>query len=344
MNRTRLAACLTILAVALSSHSLNADVRADEKTRVEFGGGLGRVMNIFGGKAAREGVTSTVAVKGDRKATLNDTTGQIIDLREEEVYDLDLKKKSYRVTTFAELRRKMEEAREKASKAEANAKDKGKPQAEPAHNQKQMEIDFDVKNTGQKKAINGFDTHEVVMTVTVREKGKKIEESGGLKLISDMWLAPRIAAMRDVMDFDLRYAKAVYGSMMVGMSAEQMATATAMYPMMKDAAAKMSAEDAKMDGTAILTTTTTEAVKSADQIAEEAKQGQSQNQDDAKASPAGGVSGALGGFARRAMRKKAEGDPQASTSLFTSTHEVLKVTTEVAAADVAVPSGFKESK
>ena len=60
----------------LSSHSLNADVRADEKTRVEFGGPLGGVVNLFGGKAAREGVTSTVAVKGDRKATLSDTTGR----------------------------------------------------------------------------------------------------------------------------------------------------------------------------------------------------------------------------------------------------------------------------
>ena len=37
---------------------------------------LGRMVNMFGGKAAREGVTSTVAVKGDRKATMNDATGQ----------------------------------------------------------------------------------------------------------------------------------------------------------------------------------------------------------------------------------------------------------------------------
>ena len=29
----------------------------DEKTRVEFAGMLGRMVNIFGGKAAREGVT-----------------------------------------------------------------------------------------------------------------------------------------------------------------------------------------------------------------------------------------------------------------------------------------------
>ena len=73
--------------------------------------------------------TSTVAVKGDRKATINDTTGQIIDLAEEKVYDLDLKKKSYKVTTFAELRRRMEEAKKKAeedARKEA-AREKDKP-------------------------------------------------------------------------------------------------------------------------------------------------------------------------------------------------------------------------
>ena len=339
MKRARFASALAIVAVTLSP-SLTAEVRTDEKTRVEFAGALGGVVSIFGGKAAREGVISTVAVKGDRKATLGDTTSQIVDLREEKVYDLDLKKKSYRVTTFAELRRRLEDARKKA--AENASREQGKPQPEPDKNQKQMEIDFDVKDTGQKKAINGFDTHQVVMTVTVREKGKKLEESGGLLLTADMWLAPRIAAMKEVADFDQRYATAVYGSMMAGVSAEQMATALAMYPMMKDAVAKMSAEGAKMDGTAILTTTTTEAVKSAEQIAEEARQ--NQNPDDAKASPSGGVSGVLGGFARRAMKKKAEGDPQPRATIFTSTHEVLKVATEVADADVAVPGGFKEQK
>jgi hypothetical protein len=116
----------------------------------------------------------------------------------------------------------------------------------------------------------------------------------------------------------------------------------AMYPMMKDAIARMNAEGVKIDGTAILTTTTTEAVKSADQVAEEAKQNKSQDED--KASPAGGVSGVLGGFARRAMKKKTEVEPQAHAPFFTSTHEVLKVTTEVTASDVAVPAGFKESK
>src|SRR5262245_55145158 len=105
---------LTIVFVALASDSVRADVRSDEKTHIEFAGMLGRMMNMFGGKAAREGVTATVAVKGDRMARLDDERGQIVDLAEEKIYDLDLKKKAYRVTTFAELRRRMEEARKKA--------------------------------------------------------------------------------------------------------------------------------------------------------------------------------------------------------------------------------------
>ena len=37
-----------------------------------------------------------------------------------------------------------------------------------------------MKETGQKKQIAGYDTHESVMTITVREKGKTLEEGGGL--------------------------------------------------------------------------------------------------------------------------------------------------------------------
>jgi hypothetical protein len=328
-----LAAC----ALTLASTTLVADVRSDEKTHVEFSGMIGRMAGMLGGKSAREGLTSTVAVKGDRKATLSEASGQIVDLMEEKVYDLDIKKKNYRVTTFAELRKRMEEARKKTAENAAKEQDR---QPEPDKNQKQMEIDFNVRNTGEKKAINGFDTHQVVMTVTVREKGKKLEESGGMVLTSDMWLAPKIAAMKEVAEFDARYAKALYGSMLAGVSPEQIGMALAMYPAMKDAIAKMNVEGGKIDGTAILTTTTTESVKSAAQLAEEAK-GQDDN---TAASPAGGLSGALGGFAKKAMKKKPEGGPQARSTIFTSTHEVLKVATDVAAADVAVPAGFKESK
>src|SRR5207244_8213111 len=98
MTRRSTPLALSLLLVLAASPAIRADVRADEKTRLEFAGMLGRIVNLFGGKGAKEGVVSTVAVKGDRKATLNDTTGQIVDLAEEKIYDLDIKKKSYRVT------------------------------------------------------------------------------------------------------------------------------------------------------------------------------------------------------------------------------------------------------
>jgi hypothetical protein len=341
MTRTRTMAALTLTGFVLASHAIRADVRADEKTRVELAGMLGRMMNMFGGKGAREGVTSSVAVKGDRKATLNDSTGQIVDLGEEKVYDLDLKKKTYKVTTFAELRRRMEEAQKKAQEdaRKESTREKEKAPA-PDPNQKQVEIDFDVKNTGQKKTINGFDTHEAVMTITVREKGKTLEDGGGMVVTSDMWLAPKIDAMKEVAAFDARYAQKLYGTMIAGVSAEQMAAAMAMYPMMKEAVGKMSTEGAKLDGTAIQTVTTMDAVASADQMAQESKSAA-----DADSRPTGGgISGRLGGMLAKKIGPKKEDTGKARSTFMTTTHEVLKVVTDVTPADVAVPAGFKENK
>jgi len=347
MTRIRSISALTLAALLTSSYTVRADVRADEKTRVQLAGLLGGMMNLFGGRAAREGVTATVIVKGDRKMTLHDDIGQIIDLAEEKIYDLDMKKKTYKVTTFAELRRRFEEQQRKA--AESARRDEKSAKEKPAErdpNAKDVEVDFDVKNTGQKKTINGFDTREAVMTITVREKGKTLEQSGGMVLTSDMWLAPTIKAMKEVADFDIRYAQKLYGGL-AGVSAEQMAAALALYPMMKQAIGRMNSEGARMDGTAIQTTTTMDMVKSAEQMQEESKSSSSAQSDDSKPTSVGG---AIGGLLARRMKKNADenkegasGDKSRATFM-TTNHEVLKVGTDVTAADVAVPAGFKESK
>ena len=346
MNRRSIAGSLAVALVALSPLSVRADVRSDQKTKVEFAGMLGRMFNLFGGKGAREGVTTTVAVKGNRKASLNDTTGQIIDLSEEKVYDLDIKKKSYKVTTFAELRRQMEEARAKAAEeAKKEEPSKNAPTAKSDTQEKQVDVDFDIKNTGQKKNINGFDTHQAVMTITVREKGKTLEQGGGLVMTSDLWLAPSIKEMKEIVEFDMKYAQKLYGSVYGGVSAQQMATVMAMYPMMKDAVSKMNAEGGKIDGTPVMTVTTMDAVKSEEQLAAEAKQTAPEPSNQKAPASVGGL---LGGFAKRAAAKKAAGNDdnkdKARATFMTTTTEVVKVVTNVSADDVAVPAGFKESK
>ena len=98
---------------------------------VKFEGGLGKVVGILGGRAAREGVKSTVAVKGDRKITTTDVNGQIVDLAEEKIYELDVRKKTYTVMTFAELRRRMEEARKKGRGRRGEDEGGSRPSAAP---------------------------------------------------------------------------------------------------------------------------------------------------------------------------------------------------------------------
>ena len=132
----------------------------------------------------------------------------------------------------------------------------------------------------------------------------------------------------------------MYGPMVAGASPQDMATATAMYPMIKPALAKMSAEGGKMDGTAVMTTVTMDAVKSADEMAQEQQQ-QSTDQSNSSGG-SGGISGRLLGNLMNKSQKKDE--PQARGTIMTTTSEVLKVTTDVAASDVAIPAGFKESK
>src|SRR4051812_31116505 len=186
-----------------------AEVKTRDKTTVKF---EGRLLNLFLGKAAKEGVEQKVAVKGNRKATINDRTGTIIDLAEEKVYDLDMKKKTYTVTTFEELRRRAREAAEKAEK-EAQKEEPGQPQEQKEKEKpaKEYEFDFDVKETGQTKQIAGYNTRQTIATVTVREKGKTLEESGGMVMINDLWLAPEIPQLKELFEFDVKYAKALSG-------------------------------------------------------------------------------------------------------------------------------------
>jgi len=335
MKRLLISCAITLPMVALTAGPAMADVKTREKTHVSLGGMMGKMFNLFGGKAAKEGVVSATAVKGNRKSTINESTGQIIDLSEEKIYDLDMKKKTYEVTTFEELRRRMREARERAEKdaaKEQGKEEKKEEKQEPTQPQKEYEVDFDVKETGQKKQVAGYDTHEVIMTVTVREKGKTLEDSGGVVMTADSWLGPKIAALNEVTDFDVRYWKQLQGPDAMGMSAEQLATVIAMFPAVKQGMERLQKEGPKLQGSPLAVTTKVEGVKSKEQAAAQ--------QEDSSKSP--------GGLAGRFMKKVAKkDDAEAAGSramIFTSEHEVQEVQTSVAEGDLAIPEGFKEKK
>src|SRR5918993_3368141 len=327
MKRSWIKCAIALPVVAVLCSPLSADVQTREKTLVKFEGMLGRMVGLFGGKAAKEGVVSTSAVKGDRKSTMSDSTGQIIDLNEEKIYDVDLKKKEYKVTTFEEMRQRMREAKEKAekdAKEQAGKEEQPKEKQEPT---KEWELDFDAKETGQKKQIAGYDARQVIMTVTLREKGKPLEESGGVIMTSDTWFGPNIPALKELMAFNMRYYQKLYGEQSTVLAAEQMAMVMAMYPMLKQASDRLKQEGNKLDGTPLATVTTFEAVKSKAQMAQPASQENS--------------GGGLGGMLARKMMKKPE-DPKPRATIFTAHHEYQEVGTSVDATSLALPAGFKQ--
>ena len=328
---------LVIGIVALGGVAVSADVRTEQKTHATFGGALGRMVNMFGGKAAKEGVVETVAVKGDRKMTTSDKTAQIIDLAEEKVYDLDLESKSYKVTTFAELRQKMQEAQEKAKERMAHAQDE-KSKDKPTEPQKKMAIDVATKETGEKKAVNGFDCKQVITTISMHEDGKTLDEAGGMVLTNDAWLTAPIAAMKEVQEFDRRYYQKLMGTDMTA-AAAQMMQAMAMYPGLKDLMGRAKVEGDKVNGTPISTVTTMETVSTPEQ--------QKQQADSEKQQESG--SGLSGMLARKMMKKKqAEGGDANSgadkgrATIMTTTIDVLSVSTTVGADAVSIPAGFRE--
>jgi hypothetical protein len=337
---------LAPLAVALAiggSTALFADVKTQERTRVQFEGGLGKVVNFFGGKAAREGIVSSVAVKGDRMISTNDTTGEIVDLKDEKVYQLDMKKKTYTVVTFAEMRQQLEDAMAKAKKdAEQARGEQEKAEPKSAEPQKEYEIDFSVKDTGRTRPIAGYDTKESLATVVVREKGTKLEEAGGMVMETSLWMAPEIAALKELQDFRVRYAQKVYGPVMAE-AAPNMAQAMAMYPQMKEAMAKFQAEGKNISGTPLSTEMKFQ-VQAPPQSADEQQQRAEAKKDEP---PPTSVGGLLGGIGRRMAKKKDDkpADPNAvpgRATVMTTTSETLQVATNAADADVAMPAGFKQ--
>jgi hypothetical protein len=316
------AGCVLVASVCL------ADANVEHKAQMHFGGALGGVINAFGGKATHEGATSTTFVKGNRKATVMENSAEIVDLDEEKIYHLDLARKTYKVATFDELRKQFEEQKARAEKQAAREQKSEKKEGP------EYEVEFDVNPTGAKQVINGFNTHEVIVTVTVHEKGKKLEQSGGWVLTSDLWMGPKIAAMKEITSFDQRYFAKLYGSAYSGADMQQLAMLLATNPAFGKAMKALSQKQGSLEGTAVKTNMTFEAVSGTETAAKSEEE----------SSPGFSPASIVGGFMKRSQQKKQaeSGQSPNRSKLFDSSFEVTKATSSASTADVSIPSGFTQ--
>lgn len=321
----------TLAVTLFAASAALAEGTVQQKTKFHMGGGLGAVVNVFGGKATREGVESTIAIKGNRKSTRHGSTGEIVDLSEEKIYRVDYDRKTYTVTTFDDLRKQFEDARKSAERdakdADKNAKNDGP----------EYVVEFDVKSTGNKETINGFATRQEIATITVHEKGKKIEQSGGVVLTADMAIGPKIDAMNEIADFDRRFFMKVYGNSFSGADMQQMAALLSRTPALARAMKEFAAKSASFKGTPIRTMLNFESVAGTEQ---------SQQQAEASSADASAATAIVGGFLNKMKNKRAEKNGTTATagrsSLFDSTTEILSVRDGADNDAVTIPAGFKK--
>lgn len=327
---TRIIRSTIVVLVASLAFSAFAELRTEHKSRFELAGALGTVVNVFGGKAAREGVTSLEAYKGDRFLRRTDKHGELIDLAEEKVYNLDFGKKTYTVKTFAEIRKELEEQFNRAR--QETRKEQPDKEKRPEY-----EFDFDVKETGAKEKINGFDTHEVLITITVRQKGKKLEDGGGGVLTASLFMGPKLPNSDEAAAFQKRYIEKIGLAEMV--NGKDIATALMAYPGLAEAMKKLQDRQVRMEGTPIRTVLTMESVASQEQRAQIEKK--EQEDDSAPPTSVGGLFGKLG----KKLVKKDSADKQAAAGgrvqVLKTTSELLSHGTSVETAEVSVPADFK---
>ncbi|MEJ2080840.1 MAG: hypothetical protein P8Y94_01380 [Acidobacteriota bacterium] len=189
-----------------------------------------------------------------------------------------------------------------------------------ASDENQYEVDLDTQETGQTRQINGYDTREVVMTITTRKKGKTLDEGGGMVMTTHLWLTKTLSGMDEIQDFNRRYAEKI-SSPFVGSSPEQFAVLSGMYPAMQQAMAKYQSEEVDMSGTPVLTSMTIENVAGKEQM-------ESQNQQEEESPKS--LGGLFGGLGKKFGKKKSEDQedqkPGRST-VMTMTNELLSAST-----------------
>jgi len=315
--KNAIARSLPLLLILALMPALVADVKTTEKSMTKLEGWIGKILRL-GGE-----MTSTMSLKGSRMASMTDRNGTIIDVAEEKFYMVDLRGKEYQVITFAEMRKMMEDAKKQMADSMKDMPESDKAALKEAG--AQLEFDATVKETGQHRQIAGYDAREAVITITMRGKGQKLEESGGFVATDNIWLGPKIAAMDEMAVFGMKFAKAVFGDAFAGMDPRQGAQLSAFLPGLSAMMQRLGQESAKLQGTQLAHTLILETVKSAEQM---------------KGAPSS-TGGGIGGMLAKSMMK---GSSQQRTKTFTSTREVLSVGTAVADADVAIPAGFKLKK
>jgi hypothetical protein len=211
LNRALLASLSAALLLAASA--AQADVTTESRIALT-GIGPMAMTNMTG--------TSRIAISGTRSRTDMDIqlqsklvkffarnavgpSAEIVLLDADKSYHLNLNKKEYTETSFADMRARAQKAQGEDGNGDA---DKRREPA-PIDDSKCEWLDpkADVKRTGEKTTVAGFQAEHVIITAEQPCKDKETGAICEIALTMDEWLAPGFSASEEVQRYHKAYAE-----------------------------------------------------------------------------------------------------------------------------------------
>lgn len=325
------------LSLALSAFLLCPPAMADVVVKtVHKNGG-------FHGFGASSG-TTTRSVSGVKARDERDARADIVRIDLDKRWMLDLKKKAY---TEGPIKFEMPEG-------EGRHKE---PEAKPTHRVKSAKAE--IKKSGEAKTINGFKTEKWAATLTLVIEEIETKKTAEYAMTTDIWATPWTKELRQAMEEEAKFAKAYLKKLELDLSYEDRsrfgadgarAFLRAGGAEVEGAIRKMGKEMGSIDGYPIVTETTwrspaPEGAKAPPQPEEDEDDGNALSDASGAGSVGGAAMGMLGGFAKRAAKKKIKAKIKEAMGkpAFSVRTEVKKVEVgPVPAETFELPAGFKK--
>jgi hypothetical protein len=210
----RAAGCFALgLILAAGAQLASADVTTQQRISIDGIGGMS-IANMAG--------TTTTIIAGDKSRTESDlqmqsklirmfargVTGPHVDivrLNDDTLDHLDVNKKEYTETTFAQMRAQMQKAMDQAGAKPS--REEPKPGNVDDSKCEWSDPKAEVKKTGEHASFAGYDAERLTITASQACKDKDTGSVCEFVLSLDEWLAPKFESSAEALKYQRAYAQ-----------------------------------------------------------------------------------------------------------------------------------------
>lgn len=201
-----IALTLTVCSI-VAAPPLFAAVTVESLSKAKFSGGAS-VVNVFAGKAAKEGVIVKTSIEGDRSATMTNREIEVVDLAAEKIWNYKVNRRGKpgrcKVTSFDERREALAALRD--LDFTGGQQD---PDGEEMPELPEYEVTVAVNETGEEETHAGMTGEVYQIEVLVHRPDMTLEEGGGARIDTSVVIGPKPAGWNETIEWNRRYFEAL---------------------------------------------------------------------------------------------------------------------------------------